>query len=392
MSRSHTERRAASFGPLRPDPRATVRDLVAVLFRRGKLLLGVFTVILGAAGFGLALDPPWYFSEVKLLLESDPSGGLQTEIELLRSRELLERVARETLVPRGAAENELARAVTRLRRDLTVEAVTAPGGATNLLRVRYRSPDRGSVLRVLDPLPRLYQERRWGPAPRDGALEYYQSQLASFERRLQEAERELAEFERQTAASPGLRPRAEQRLSEIAKLRAEAEAGVREAQRRLSDAGTQADLARLGAQLARLRARRAGLIEQERSWRIQVEDSRAEAGGHPARRRELERNLRTAEQGVALYRGKEAELRDRSALESKAGVRFSLIEGPRAPERARQHSAWLYLGLGGSLAAASGIAAALAAEALDRSVHTPRQLERCASLVVLACIPESRQN
>ena len=143
--------------------------------------------------------------------------------------------------------------------------------------------------------------------------------------------------------------------------------------------------------LAGLQARRVSLIEQERVAREQVAASRLITAQNAARRAELLRNGRTAEENFALYRKKHAEAQEAEALDARRVLNVSLAEGPRPPAPVPKRGQWFYVALGFLVAVAGGTAGGFAAEALDRSIHTPRQLEHCSSLAVLASLPESGQ-
>ena len=100
--------------------------------------------------------------------------------------------------------------------------------------------------------------------------------------------------------------------------------------------------------------------------------------------------VKASEESFLLYRKKYTEAQEAENLDQKGVLNVALAEEARAPVRAEGRSRWFYWGLGLLLATACSAAAGLSAEMLDHSVHTPRQLEGCSSLAVLACIPESR--
>jgi uncharacterized protein involved in exopolysaccharide biosynthesis len=476
----------APTGVYRIDGGTTARDVAAVLFRRKRIILALFFAIFAGVGVGAVwlvpwLFPPRYAAGLKFILKKDRFDALvtpadravpgltttitpeevQSEIELLKSADVMERLAREARV-----------SPEHLERGLVAGPVVVGRSFTNLIAVRYSSPDPAEIVRVLDKLPELYLAKYLSVNRRPGAVEYFRSQTEAYEGQLRQAQDDVAEFEKQ---QPGLgeesfEPRARQKLADIEKQKWETEAAVRDADsrtielarqlaglprpdpapRRLEEspylgrlksqllelenrraeatlyreieqldrriaelrktveveaqrgngpvvesasdplrADVEGELMRSRALLAGLRARRASLAEQERSCREEVTASRLISAENAGQRAELLRNVKSAEESFLLYRRKYAEAQEAENLDQKRVLNVALAESPRPPAPVEKRSTWFYLGLGLVLAAAGGAAGGFAADLLDRSIHTPRQLERCSSLVVLACIPES---
>jgi uncharacterized protein involved in exopolysaccharide biosynthesis len=115
------------------------------------------------------------------------------------------------------------------------------------------------------------------------------------------------------------------------------------------------------------------------------------AAADAARRSELQREVKAAEENFLLYRKKYADAREAETLDQKRVLNVALVEEARPPARIEKRQLWFYLALGLLLATVGGAAAGFTVEILDHSVHTPRELEHCSSLAVLACVPESRQ-
>jgi len=475
----------------RPAP-ATLRDVAAVLFRRQKIILLLFFTILSGATLCLTwlapyLNPPRFVSGLRFIIKKErfdavvtPADrsvpGLTTtvspqevysEIELLKSADVLERLAEET--PAGSP----ARALERLRRDLVAEPVLAGRNVTNLIAVRYSASDPNEVIRVLQRLPELYLAKHLSVNQRPGALEYYRSQAETFEQQLQQAEKDLAAYEKRRTPwdDEAYRQQARQKLSEVEKQKWEAEAAIREADskgmelsrqfsalpaliavarlveessylQRLNTqllelenqraqasfhreieqlnarigeirqaivsegqkaasrgessqpnparAAAQSELLRNQALLAGLRARRGSLIQQEGALRQQWSAAEARAAENAVRMAELARQRKAAEENFLVYRKKYAEAREADTLDRKRVVNVSLAEGPRLPVPLERRNLWFYLAVSFVFALAGATAGGLTAEVLDHSIHTPRQLEQCSSLAVLACLPDRR--
>jgi uncharacterized protein involved in exopolysaccharide biosynthesis len=343
-----------------------------------------------------------------------------------------------------------------------------------LIAVRYSSPNRDEVVRVLGKLPEAYLEKHLEMNRRPAALDYFRSQAESFEQRLQETEQQLEEFEKRqsSAGTEAYRRQAGQKLADLEKQRLEAEAAIREADsralewtrqlgalpatapakreaepsayllrlkshllelesrrsqltfyrdieqwdRRIEEtrqaiagesaraagliqqdepnplrSAIEAELLRNQVVLAGLRARRSSLLEQERVCREQLAVSRLMAAQETRRLAEITRNVKTAEENFLLYRKKYAEAREAEELDQKRVLNVALAEGPRAPVRVYKRNLWFYLAMGFVVAAVCALGVGFAVESLDHSIHTPRQLETCSALPVLACLPESRQ-
>jgi succinoglycan biosynthesis transport protein ExoP len=228
------------------------RDLAAAFFRRKAIMGVLFGSVLAGAAVGAIylrprLFPPRYASELRFILRKDRFDAvvtpfdravptlnttvapqeIQSEIEILRSSDVLDRLAREARV----ASPE------RLDQGLTVEPVTAGRNFTNLIAVRYSSPDPAEVARVLEALPRIYAEKYVAVNRRPAAVEYYRSQADDFEQQLRQAEADLAEFEKgqPELVAVDVAQRARQKLSDLEKQKSDSESAIREARSRVAE-------------------------------------------------------------------------------------------------------------------------------------------------------------
>src|SRR5579872_2321446 len=166
-------------------PSPTLRDVLAVLFRQRRLVLISFVaVFLLVVLYGLIAPP--YQSEMKILVRrgrvdpvvtSTPSQAefeheevteeeLNSEVELLHDDEILRTVVqRAGLISEGQSwfwnllgdneQRQLARAVRRINKRLTVEAVRK----AMLISVSYKSSDPAQAASVLHSLSAAYLER-----------------------------------------------------------------------------------------------------------------------------------------------------------------------------------------------------------------------------------------
>src|SRR3984893_16053486 len=233
----------------------TLRDIPPPLFRHSKLLLLTFLGLVLATIIGVILLPKDYEVKMKILVKRERvdaavspgrdavmsnSGGvteeeLNSEVELLKSRDLLEKVVVscnlqelpsdhfwDRLLPAAAtratgdgqdSDKKISQAVVALENKLQVE----PLKKTDLIQVTYSSPDPELAARVLHTLSNLYLEKTvevHGPA---GAFEFFQAESQHYDQQLQTAEAQLAKFDRDKGvADPQLEKQiALQKLSEF---------------------------------------------------------------------------------------------------------------------------------------------------------------------------------
>lgn len=207
----------------------TVRDAVAPVFRHRRLALAIFIGVFGGAAIAAVITPAKYEAEMKILVNRDRADDvvtpnsdtrvisaqvpsvteqdLNSEVELLKSRDLLARVAATCnldtpaaglwgrtvgtwMSPRNpdiARAQRMARAVNALDRRIIAE----PLKNTSIIHVTYTSPDPQLSARVLQTLATLYQEKHAEVHRAAGAFrffereaDYYSNQLAASEARL----------------------------------------------------------------------------------------------------------------------------------------------------------------------------------------------------------------
>src|SRR6266516_3010314 len=229
MEEVNLELYSAPRPPAVPPP-LTLRDVVGVAFRHVRLMvLSFFVVLFGAVGVTW-LMPPLYEAEVKIMVKRERLdqvvGGNQntqliaedlteqdvnSEVELLKSRDLLERVVVESGLNKQSTKSFLSsalaqlpgqakkqsdqglltlRAVQNLEKSLKVE----PLKRTKLIQVTYSSRDQQASATVLHTLVRFYLEKHLAVHRLPGALDFFQNQVQQYRKGLTEAEEQLAEF------------------------------------------------------------------------------------------------------------------------------------------------------------------------------------------------------
>ncbi len=197
----------------------SLKDTVVALFRRKWLILFTFLTT-ASASVGFAVYMPDRFesrmkflvrnmrSDVQITPDRDGAAGpdrgevseaqIISEIELLKSRDLLEQVVNETSLarnefghPLNAKELELA--VHKLEKDLRI----SPVKKANIIEVNYTSKDPETAADVLEKLSEFYLNKHLTIHRPPGTYEFFKKQSDQYKEELREAENNLTQFEKQ---------------------------------------------------------------------------------------------------------------------------------------------------------------------------------------------------
>jgi uncharacterized protein involved in exopolysaccharide biosynthesis len=204
----------------------SLRDIVTPLFRRKKILAITFVLVLGAVVSLAVLVGPIYTSRMTILVNRERLDPLMTpeattqmvttgtpiteeeinsEVELLSSRDVLEQVAAANGLdrprdgwsfgrifhPSRSREDRMARAVKNLAKAIKVEAVTK----TNLIQVKYSSSDPQLAYGVLKSLGDFYRQKHVAVHRPAGSYEFFARETERYREALQQAEANLRDFE-----------------------------------------------------------------------------------------------------------------------------------------------------------------------------------------------------
>lgn len=210
------------------ESRFTIRDLIAVAFRHRMLVIGSFCAIFLGGILAALLQPSVYESGMKVLVKRervDPvvtaeasaqpqfapgvtEEDLNSEVELLKSRDLLENVVIACDLQRSSGsilsrmlsranrrsgsrtEIPIAKAVVALDKKLKVAVVNK----TNLIAVTYESTDPELAARVLSSLTNLYLEKHLAVHRPPGAFDFFQQETQQYSKGLSDAEARLVDF------------------------------------------------------------------------------------------------------------------------------------------------------------------------------------------------------
>ncbi|MGH9684350.1 MAG: GumC family protein [Candidatus Acidiferrales bacterium] len=249
----------------------TPRDIASPIFRQRRLALIVFIGVFLGAVLAAFLAPPEYEAEMKILVNRgrvDPvvtpnpdapvsalplasvrEEDLNSEVELIKSRDLLEKVvlacglesqhnpgwfarANDFLhgVRPGSA-TRLARAVQTLESRLVVE----PLKKTTLIGLSYKSRNPQQSARVLNVLGTLYQEKHAAVHRPPGTFRFFDREASRYRRELAAAESQLIHFDRREGVldAASQKQLALQQLSQFESQLQQAQANARESRQRM---------------------------------------------------------------------------------------------------------------------------------------------------------------
>ncbi|MFZ0738892.1 MAG: Wzz/FepE/Etk N-terminal domain-containing protein [Candidatus Acidiferrales bacterium] len=222
---------SSAYGPERLP---TLRDIVTPIFRHRKLVVLTFLMLMLGTIVAVIFGSENYQSKMEILVKrervdaavspgrdaalSNPGDvteeEINSEVELLKSRDLLEKVAvscnlQESqpsplwsrLFPTASAHGtdegrdnakNISRAVSALESKLQIE----PLRKTDLIQVTYDSSDPQLAARVLGTLGNLYLEKTVAVHSSPGAFEFFQTESQHYDQELHTAETHLTEFDR----------------------------------------------------------------------------------------------------------------------------------------------------------------------------------------------------
>ncbi len=251
----------------------TLRDVLMPVFRQRRLATMIFIGIFAGAILSALLLPPRYEAEMKILVNQDrvdpvitsnadlqrgstavsavSEEDLNSEVELLKSRDLLEQVVLASgleskdesrwskaferfenalLRTPSSPQMELARSVQALEDNLVVD----PLKKTKLIRVMYPSRDPELAARVLQNLGNLFQEKHAAVHRPPGTFHFFDQEAERYRGELAASETQLSDFD----GTEGIVSAAEQKqlvLQQISQFQAElhqSKANAYEANRR----------------------------------------------------------------------------------------------------------------------------------------------------------------
>jgi uncharacterized protein involved in exopolysaccharide biosynthesis len=288
----------------RPVTTPTVRDLLAIVFRQKWIVLISFVGALLAVIFSGLLTPR-YPAHMQILVRrerlepvvsselnssrANPEGiseeELNSEVELLNSRELLRKVVLATglqnakhfsigRLGRTTNEENIARATENLRSRLTVQ----PLRKTNMISVEFEAADPESAAGVLKSLAGFYVEKHLEVHRPSGEFKFFDQQTERYRTGLKEAESRLKGFIRERGiVSPDLeRDQAVQKMAEFKATYEQTQAEIANTEQRIRSLQQQ-DASIPSRQITQVRTSdNPQLMEQMKSTLLTLELKRTE--------------------------------------------------------------------------------------------------------------------
>lgn len=216
-------------GRVADSPFLTLRNALAVVFRRRRVLSSVFFVLFIPIAFAALILPGNYQSETKILLERQRADSvissnltrqetdaqtlskfdeqeIDSEIDLLESEDMLRDVVvrcglwsevpmwrRLVPIPLPPDEQRIAKAVSALRENLIVD----PPNKSNILTIRYLSHNPIESARVLGTVSNLYLEKHLQVHRPPGSTEFFEQEVARNRKAVEDAQAALNQFTQQ---------------------------------------------------------------------------------------------------------------------------------------------------------------------------------------------------
>lgn len=187
------------------------------MFRKKWIVITTFITALSAAGLLAFLMSDKYESRMKILVrnmrvETPVTAGndvtidrnevsesqIISEIELLKSRDLLEKLVRQTNFVKNETnvadnEREIEKAVLKLEKDLKINPIKK----ANIIEVTYASSSPETAAFVLKQLAELYLDKHLQIHHPPGAYDFFKNQATSYEQELRTSENRLSNFQQQ---------------------------------------------------------------------------------------------------------------------------------------------------------------------------------------------------
>jgi len=213
--------------PGRVATKSAPRLLLAILFRRRRVMLTVFLAVFLPIALAAFVLPGDYVSETKVLVQRlrfDPAisassapddsaaresmarmdeQDVDSEIDLMQSDDLLRQTALQSglwehmgswrkllRLPAPSKEQQIAKAAQALRKNLEIE----PPNRSNIVTLRYHSSNPQQAAQVLQALTALYFERHVQVHRPAGSTEFFSQEVEQNRLALQQADARLNDF------------------------------------------------------------------------------------------------------------------------------------------------------------------------------------------------------
>ncbi len=223
-----------------------IRQALTAVFKRKRMVMLLFLLVFVPSNVGNVLREPVYRASAKVLIRSaraypevstrkatadrPPNEAMvNSEIQLLRSRDLLRRLHDELSKGDDADEKPAIPSVTTLERKLTV--LRKPN--SNVVEVSYRSTSEEQAIRVVNTLVQLYVRYNIEKHKAPGAVEFFHRQTEEAKKAYEQADLELERYD----AAHGLTSIAVEK-DQLLRQRAQLEADLRRTEAEITELTT----------------------------------------------------------------------------------------------------------------------------------------------------------
>lgn len=419
--------------------RDSAEQLLHVLFKHKRLILGLFVSFSIAAAVAYVLDPPPASAVAKILLKPDrqsleisnlvPPGralyslqAMQSELELIKSRDVLRPVAKQLLGAgsQPVSDDQIDSKVAAMSGHIT--AVTLP--ETSVIQVKYNADTGAEAEKVLSRIVAQYlKHHAHAYNGSNEVFRFYEKEkeqtrvelerLEDEQRRWQEAN-SIISVDEQINALLGMLTSQQKQMKEtdatlevaleqsplLTRLREDlstAEIGLKEVNQRYTDTDRHVQekaeqVALIRSQIASARKALANSFgKQSETLRRQINETRASLETLRSKKVDGERLARAvnlARDAFMLYGKKLEETRIADRLDQQQLSNLAVIEKPhRASSQADQLEHAAILPVGSLVGLALGAVIAFGLELFNRALRTRRDVETHLQLPVLATIP-----
>lgn len=212
----------------------SLRDLVAIGFRRRRVILLSFAGLLAGALVAIKLVPPTYESQMKILVErerADPvvstnatntaeergltESEVTSEVELFQSRDSLQKAVEDCRLDQSDPNSFLVQAKLKIKSVLGVPLTkqaqqfnailqleddlhVSPMNNSNLIKITYDSHSPQMALRVLKELGDIYLSKHSEVHRLPGISDFFQQQADLYQKDLANAEKQLEGFNQES--------------------------------------------------------------------------------------------------------------------------------------------------------------------------------------------------
>ncbi len=166
---------------------------------------------------------------------------INSEIELLKGRDLLEQVVKRVNLAKPSPTGEEGKAVEEAVYKLEKELRISPVKKANIIEVSYTAQSPQTAALVLNQLAELYLEKHLKVHHPPGAFEFFKEQATAHEQDLRRAENKFSSFQQQKNAV-GINQQKELTLTRLAETKSklkDLEGAIAETDKRIAALGTQ---------------------------------------------------------------------------------------------------------------------------------------------------------